>query len=167
MTYSDVKTQSTTGIDATMKTIIVLIALVLLSGCSKKTEFDYSLAASNFLQANEKQSAEAILKEGLLKYPQSTLLKSDLFVYYMKTNQWNVVEEYYQTAGAGFSGGEHIISAIAEHFFETKDWEKAYKYYMASGRFRVYESLEKSECAGVSIEEYRNAAAAALNMLDA
>lgn len=137
-----------------------------LAGCSTKTEFDYSREAYNLQQANDKVSAETALKEGLRKYPNSSMLKYDLFNFYMKTNRWDDVEAYYQIAGVGIDGGDAILNAMAQHFFETKDWPKAHIYYFKSGMFNIFDDKAPVHCRGVEIERLRNAAAAAVNMED-
>lgn len=150
------------------KIILAILLLIFLAVAglwlfTPKDQFQYSTEASNLLQANDKKAAEAKIKEGLLKYPDSKILKFDLFELYMRTNQWDAVEDYYNTAGGV---DDHTVGDIATHFFEVKDWSKAYKYYLESGRGSVFEAFDKKQCASVSIEQYRNAAAAALNMGD-
>lgn len=150
------------GVSMKSKGILLLILLIFFAGCKEKAEFDYWQEALNLQSANDKTAAEDKWKEGLQKYPHSELLKDGLFEYYTRLNRWDLAEEYYGLAG----GSNWIPGKLASHYFETKEWAKAFKYYMDSGSGSEYEAFEKKECGSVAVEAFRNAAAAASNMND-
>jgi hypothetical protein len=146
--------------------LLLALATVLLIGCSKKTEFGYITQANNYLQANDKKSAENTYKEGLLKYPKSDQLKMELFYFYTKTNRWKDAEDYYRIASFDIHDVSLLSSVLSTHFFDSNDWPKAYVYFMEEAQFSQLDEKNKGKCAGVSIEAYRNAAAAASLMSD-
>lgn len=152
-----------------MRRLLITLCASSLFGCSQpKNVFDYYAEANKFIQANEIAKAEEILKEGILKNSDAGLLKMELFRLYMKTNI-DTAEKYVAVVSMEPKYLADIYSDLAREHFNSKRFDKAYKYYILQGDTEIYASdKDEYKCLklAVSSEAYRNGAASASNLGD-
>ncbi len=151
----------------TLGRTVAALALLFLVACDDtQSELRYSIQADNYRQANEIAKAEAHLKEGLMKYPNSNTLKMDLFDLYRRSNT-DEAEKYLAVVTVETKFRRNFYSQIADDFMSEKKYQKANKYYSLQGEAVLMLAVEnQGSCftQAESIEAYRNAAAAASNM---
>jgi len=146
---------------------VLALCMVVLTGCdSKKSEYDYHKESNIYLQANDIVKAEAILKEGLIRLPDSGLLKIDLFDLYVKTDVQKA-EQYLAVVSLDGKLIAGLYSQLAAKYFNDKNYIKANKYYLLNGETNLISGSESTiPCmnVAVAIEAYRNAAASGSNL---
>jgi len=127
-------------------------------------------------KAYDISGAEAILKRGIVAFPNAALLQRELIVLYQKTQQWKKLEEYLRILGSptdivlvfAMASG---YRSLADNLFTQRSFENARAYYMESGdiesAFFLPDSVRSYGCPDVAPETFRNAAAASSNSRNA